>query len=157
MRLLCSTIYHLCYARMLQTMSDCALSVSLLCSCSKLINRPFPLRCNGMQYTWRHVWGASEGLLGRIFHCYIWEHSLRSEGCCFVYRGNTKLPWHPSTVPASTFSTVVDRTPSDFDTGQSSWLPPGTWGINIGEWSCGASWNIWNVHLYILLTSHYLA
>ena len=38
MRLLCSKIYPLCYARMLQTMSNYALGVSLLCSCSKLIN-----------------------------------------------------------------------------------------------------------------------
>ena len=101
-------------------------------------NRPFPLRRNGMQYTWRHVWGASDGLLGWIFHC--WEHGLRSDGCCFAYRGNTELPWHRSRVPASTFSTVVDRTPSDlFDTGQSSRLPPGTRGITIGEQSCRAS------------------
>ena len=32
MRLLCSKIHPLCYARMLQTMSDYALGVSLLCS-----------------------------------------------------------------------------------------------------------------------------
>ena len=31
MRLLCSKIHHLCYARMLQTMSDYVLGVSLLC------------------------------------------------------------------------------------------------------------------------------
>ena len=37
-RLLCSKIYHLCYARMLQTLFDYALGVSLLCSCSKLNN-----------------------------------------------------------------------------------------------------------------------
>ena len=32
-------------------------------------NRPFPLRRNGMQYTWRHARDVSEGLLGRILHC----------------------------------------------------------------------------------------
>ena len=77
-------------------------------------NGPFPSRRNGMQYMWRRVWGASEGLLWRIFHCYIWEHGLRSDGCGFVYRENTELPWHQSKFPASTFSTVVDQTPSDF-------------------------------------------
>ena len=37
-RLFCSKIYRLCYARMLQTLFDYALGVSLLCSCSKLNN-----------------------------------------------------------------------------------------------------------------------
>ena len=97
--------------------------------------RPRPainLRRSGMQYTWCHVWGASDGLLGRIFHCYIWKCSLRSDGCCFTYRGNTKLPWHRSRVPASTFSesTVVqiELCPTLLDTGQSGWLPPCTQG-----------------------------
>ena len=36
-----------------------------------LTNRPFPIKTQWMQYTWHHVWGASDGLLGRIFHCYI--------------------------------------------------------------------------------------
>ena len=38
MRLLCSKTHLLCYAGMLKTMSTYALVVSLLCSCSKLIN-----------------------------------------------------------------------------------------------------------------------
>ena len=37
MRLLCSKIHPLCYVRMLQTMSDYALGVSILCLCSKLL------------------------------------------------------------------------------------------------------------------------
>ena len=36
-----------------------------------------------------------------------WEHSLHSDGCYLVYRGNTTLPRHRSRVPASAFSKVV--------------------------------------------------
>ena len=78
------------------------------------INRAFPLRCNGMQYTWRHIWGALEGLLDQILHCYMQEHSLHSNSCCFVYRGKTKLSEHRSRVPALAFSTVVAPTLCDF-------------------------------------------
>ena len=35
---------------------------------------PHLLECN--------IRDVTEGLLGRIFHCYIWEHGLCSDGCC---------------------------------------------------------------------------
>ena len=63
--------------------------------------------------SWRHVWGTSEGLLGRILY-YLYGNMAYVRMCCFVCRGNTELPWHRSRIPASTFSTVVDWTLSDF-------------------------------------------
>ena len=47
MRLLCSKIYPLCYARMLKTMSNYALIVSLLCSVNQLV-KTAPPRCSGV-------------------------------------------------------------------------------------------------------------
>ena len=72
-----------------------------------LLNRPFPLTSKYVWNPWRHVWGASEGLLGWIFHCYIRECSLRSDGCCLRIQENLKLLRRQPRVPASAFSTVV--------------------------------------------------
>ena len=52
--------------------------------------------------------------LGRIFHCYIWERSQRSDGYCLRVQGKPKLPRRRPRVPASAFSTVVVSTPCDF-------------------------------------------
>ena len=70
-------------------------------------NRPFPLTSKYVLNTWCHIWGASEGLLGWILHCYIWERSLHSDSCCLRVQGNPKLPRRQPEVPALAFSTVV--------------------------------------------------
>ena len=100
-------------------------------------NRPFPLRHNGKQNTWRHAWCASEGLLGRILHCYIWEHDLRSNSCCFLYRGKYRAALTPIKSSSIGLFNSVDRIPSDFVWHWTERL--GTGGITIGEWSCRAS------------------
>ena len=76
-------------------------------------NRPFPLTSKYVPNPWRHIWGASEGLLGWIFHC-IREHSLRSDGCCLRVQENPKLLRGWPRVQASAFSTVVVRTLCNF-------------------------------------------
>ena len=48
------------------------------------------------------------GCLGRATEVnspllYIRQHSLLSDGCCFVYRGNTRLSGHWSRLPVSVF------------------------------------------------------
>ena len=55
-------------------------------------NIPFPLRCNA--FPWRHIWGASDGLLYQILHCYMCiygNEALCSDNCPFMYRRNTEL------------------------------------------------------------------
>ena len=79
-----------------------------------VVNRPFPLTSKYVRNPWRHVWGASAGLLGRIFYCYIREHSLRSYGGCLDVQENCKLPRHPHRVPSSAFSTMVVWTMCNF-------------------------------------------
>ena len=54
----------------------------------KSANTPFPLTSKYVRNSWRHVWGASKRLLRQFLHCYIQERRLRSDGYCFVYRGN---------------------------------------------------------------------
>lgn len=85
-------------------------------TCRKLSKYTFPIKTqwSAVYMTSHHVYSALEGLLNQILHCYIWEHSLRSDSCCFVYRVNTDLPRHQSRVPASTFSIVVILTLCDF-------------------------------------------
>ena len=78
-----------------------------------VVNRPFPLTSKYVRNPWCHVWGASEGLLGRIFYCYIREHSLRSDGGCLHVQENRKLPRRRHRVPSSAFSTMVVRTLCD--------------------------------------------
>ena len=77
-------------------------------------NRPFPLKHNGMQNTWRHTWGASESLLGQILHCYIWEHGLRSDSCYFVYREEYRAALTLIKSSSIGLFNSVDRIPSDF-------------------------------------------
>ena len=79
-----------------------------------VINRPFPLTSKYVWNPWRHVWGASEGLLGRIFYCYIREYSLRSDSDCLRVQENRKLPRRRCRVSTLAFSTVVVRTLCDF-------------------------------------------
>ena len=66
-------------------------------------NRPFSLTSKYVQNTWRHAWGALEGMLGRILHCYIQERSLRSDECCLRVQGNPKLPRRRPGVPVWTY------------------------------------------------------
>ena len=97
--------------RFFQTWCPCVL-VDVISSYTTA-NRPFPLRRNGMQYTCRHVWGASEGLLGRIFHCYYMRTWPMFRRLLVRVQGKYRAASTPIQSSSIGLSTVVVRTPSD--------------------------------------------
>lgn len=73
-------------------------------------------------------------MLKQFLHCYIRERSLRSDGYCFVYRGNMELSGLQSSVPALAFSSVVVRLcKTELICHSTEWSTATR--ISIGKWS----------------------